>query len=353
MYHAPLLDLVFRAAQVHRAHHDPRQVQKCTLLSIKTGGCPEDCGYCSQSSKHSKATGTKATPLLAYDDVMAAARRAKAAGSTRFCMGAAWRGPSQVGPRQFDRVLAMVKDVRGLGLEVCTTLGMLNQEQAARLRAAGLTAYNHNLDTSREHYEKIITTRKYDDRLATLSNVRKAGISVCCGAILGLGETHEDRVKLLHTLATQPEHPESVPVNGLVPVAGTPVAARGLQGPSAVDMVRYIAAARVLMPQSVIRLSAGRLEMSLSDQAFAFFAGANSIFTGDTLLTTPNNAECEDEKMFEALGLEGRPAFVPYHAGGPSSTVEHEGGAAAPETVEAVEGAAEPKRRRTKQMRHR
>lgn len=310
VFHSPLLELVHRAANVHRTFHDPRQVQKCTLLSIKTGGCQEDCGYCSQSARRSKETGVKATPLMQEEPVLEAALAAKAAGSTRFCMGTAWRGPEQVGPRQFKRILTMVEKIRGMGLEVCTTLGMLNADQAKQLREAGLTAYNHNLDTSREHYKKVTSTRNYDDRLATLEKVRDAGISVCCGGILGLGEKEADRVSLLHTLCTQPEHPESVPVNALVPVKGTPM--ENNTPPDTLEMVRYIAAARILMPGSVIRLSAGRLHLSVADQAFCFYAGANSIFTGERLLTTANNDECEDEKMFQQLGLEGRPAFVPY-----------------------------------------
>lgn len=317
LYSSPLLELVYAAATMHRRCHNPREVQKCTLLSIKTGGCPEDCKYCSQSSKWSKTTGTKATPLMRVKDVLASAREAKEAGSTRFCLGAALRGPSQVGPRQFDRILSMITEVRDLGMEVCATLGILTPEEARKLHDAGLTAYNHNLDTSEEHYAKIITTRTYEDRLKTLQNVRDAGISVCCGGILGLGETHTDRIALLHTLSTLPSHPESVPVNALVPVEGTPLAAdlasRGEARPTSTsDMVRYIATARLLMPHSVIRLSAGRIAMAQSDQAFCFLAGANSIFTGDKLLTTPNNAMDTDEAMFEELGLEGRPPFKPY-----------------------------------------
>lgn len=349
MYDAPLLELVFAAARVHRMYHDPRQarapeahcvasspapgavalgalltrglgvlqVQQCTLMSIKTGGCPEDCGYCSQSSKHKATIGLKATKLADLDDVFEAAVRAKAAGSTRFCMGAAWRGPSQVGAGQFDRVLEMTRRIRGLGMEVCATLGMLNGEQAQALRTAGLTAYNHNLDTSREHYGKVSTTRSYEDRLDTLAKVRDAGISVCCGGILGLGEAEADRVGLLHTLATLPAHPESVPINALVAVKGTPMQEHAPVG--ALDLARAIAAARVVMPRSVVRLSAGRVSFSAADQALCFLAGANSVFAGDTLLTTPNNDMSADAEMFSQLGLTGRPAFVPYAAGGPSS----------------------------------
>lgn len=318
MYDAPLLELVHRAALVHRAWHDPLQVQQCTLLSIKTGGCQEDCGYCAQSSKYRKETGLKAEKLLDLEPVYEAAVRAKQAGSTRFCMGAAWRGPSAVGKGQFDRVVDMVARVRGLGMEVCATLGMLTPEQAVRLREAGLTAYNHNLDTGPEFYEKVTSTRKYSDRLATIAAVREAGISVCCGGILGLGEGEADRVGLLHTLATLPEgHPESVPINAIVPVKGTPM--ENNTPPSALEMARAIAAARVVMPASVVRLSAGRISLSPADQALCFMAGANSVFTGDTLLTTPNNERSEDDQMFEELGIEGRPAFVPYPAGAPAS----------------------------------
>jgi len=292
-------------------------VQQCTLMSIKTGGCPEDCGYCSQSSKHKSGTGLKATPLADLDEMYQAAVRAKAAGSTRFCMGAAWRGPSQVGAGQFARVLEATQRIRGLGLEVCATLGMLTAEQALALRQAGLSAYNHNLDTSPEFYPQVTSSRKYEDRLATLAHVRAAGLSVCCGGILGLGEAESDRVGLLHTLASLPQHPESVPINALVPVAGTPLEGRTPVG--ALDMVRAIAAARVVMPRSVVRLSAGRVSFSAADQALCFLAGANSVFSGDTLLTTPNNEASEDARMFAELGLTGRPAFVPYAAGGPSS----------------------------------
>eukprot|EP00884_Botryococcus_braunii_P003223 jgi/Botrbrau1/12901/Bobra.0299s0017.1 len=317
VYETPLLDLVYRAATVHRMYNDPQMVQRCTLLSIKTGGCPEDCGYCSQSSKH-KEVGLKAEKLMDLEEVYAAAIRAKAAGSTRFCMGAAWRGPSQVGKGQWERVLEMVKRIRALDMEVCTTLGMLTPDQATQLRQAGLTAYNHNLDTSPEYYPKVTSTRKYEDRLATLANVREAGISVCAGGILGLGEAGADRVGLLQTLATLPEHPESVPINALVAIKGTPMQENAAPGP--LDLVRCTATARVIMPRSVVRLSAGRMNFSKSDQALCFMAGANSIFDGDKLLTTPNNDRNEDLEMFEELGLKSRPAFMPYGAGGPSSS---------------------------------
>ena len=251
------------------------------------------------------------------DSVYEAALRAKAAGSTRFCMGAAWRGPSQVGKAQFQRVLDMVTRIRSLNMEVCTTLGMLTPDQANSLRVAGLTAYNHNLDTSREYYEKVTTTRTYDDRLKTIENVRQAGISVCAGGIIGLGEGQGDRVGLLQQLATMPAHPESVPINALVAVKGTPF--EGHTAPTGLDVVRCVATARILMPRTVVRLSAGRMNFSFADQALAFMAGANSIFDGDKLLTTPNNDRNEDEMMFEMLGLKSRPAFMDYGAGNESS----------------------------------
>lgn len=317
MYSTPLMDLVYSAATVHRMYNDPTMVQRCTLLSIKTGGCPENCNYCSQSSHWSEDTGLKAEKLMDLEPVYEAALRARDAGSTRFCMGAAWRGPSQVGPRQWERVLEMVRRIRGLGMEVCTTLGMLTPEQAMQLREAGLTAYNHNLDTSPEYYGKITTTRKYEDRLSTLAAVRDAGISVCAGGIIGLGEGEEDRVGLLLQLATLPEHPESVPINRLVAVKGTPL--QDQEPPSGLDLVRCIATARIVMPRTVVRLSAGRLDLSAAEQALAFMAGANSIFDGDKLLTTPNNDRNEDEKMFDLLGLRSRPAFLDYPSGNDSS----------------------------------
>lgn len=317
VYNTPLLDLVFHAAKVHRMYNDPQMVQRCTLLSIKTGGCPETCNYCSQSSSWSKETGTKAEKLMDLDEVYQAALRAREAGSTRFCMGAAWRGPSQVGARQWERVLEMVRSIRGMGMEVCTTLGMLTPEQAQQLRQAGLTAYNHNLDTSPEFYGQVTTSRKYEDRLATLEAVREAGISVCAGGIIGLGEGPKDRVGLIHQLATLPAHPESVPINRLVAVKGTPL--EGQEPPSGLDLVRCIATARVVMPKTVVRLSAGRLNLSMGDQALAFLAGANSIFDGDKLLTTQNNDRNEDAALFDALGLRSRPAFLDYASGNTSS----------------------------------
>eukprot|EP00210_Caulerpa_lentillifera_P005586 g5343.t1 len=302
VYSMPLLELVYTAASVHRLYHDPRKVQRCTLLNIKTGGCPEDCHYCSQSSKYKATTGTKAEKLMNVGDVYEAALKAKEAGSTRFCMGAAWRGPSQVGPSQFNRVLEMVSKINALGMEVCATLGMLTSEQATKLKEAGLTAYNHNLDTGPEHYSKITTTRKYEDRLDTLKKVREAGISVCCGGILGLGENASDRMSLLHQLCTMPVHPESVPINSLVAIKGTPLEDQEPVQPG--EMIRCIATARILMPKAKVRLAAGRLKLSLSDQALCFLAGANSIFSGDKLLTTANNDIDEDDTMFQELGLQ-------------------------------------------------
>lgn len=317
VFSMPFLELVYNAANIHRMYNNPAQVQRCTLLSIKTGGCPENCNYCSQSSHWSKDTGLQAEKLMDLEEVYQAALRAHAAGSTRFCMGAAWRGPSQVGPRQWNRVLEMVRRIRGLGMEVCTTLGMLTPDQAKELREAGLTAYNHNLDTSPEYYGKITTTRKYEDRLATLAAVRDAGISVCAGGIIGMGEADSDRIGLLHQLATLPEHPESVPINRLVAIKGTPL--EGSTPPGPLDLVRCIATARITMPRTVVRLSAGRIGLTISDQALAFMAGANSIFDGDKLLTTANNDRNEDQAMFDTLGLTSRPAFQGYASGGPSS----------------------------------
>lgn len=303
IYHQPLLELVYRAATVHREYQDTAEVQVCTLLSIKTGGCPEDCAYCPQAARYN--TGVDVQALMKKEEVLAYAERAKAAGSTRFCMGAAWREVRD--NRDFDRVLDMVKGVNELGMEVCCTMGMLTASQAQKLQEAGLYAYNHNVDTSEEHYADIISTRTYDDRLSTLNHVRKAGISVCSGGIIGLGEQHEDRIGMLHTLSTLPEHPGSVPINALVRVAGTP-----LQDNPKVDiwdMVRMIATARIIMPRAMVRLSAGRTEMSVTEQAWCFMAGANSIFAGEKLLTTPNPSFDEDMAMFQLLGLKPREAF--------------------------------------------
>jgi len=303
LYTRPLLDVVYEAAGVHRAHHNPAEMQMCTLLSIKTGGCTEDCGYCSQSL-HNKAQIEKEI-LLKTDDVLEQARKAKAAGSTRFCMGAAW--PKVLDGKAFDRVLDMVRGVSGLGLEACCTLGMLTEDQAHRLKEAGLSAYNHNLDTSQEFYDKVITTRTYQERLDTLANVAKAGISACCGGILGLGETAEDRISLLHTLSHLDPQPESVPINMLVPVKGTKLEA--VAPLDIFEWIRVIAVARILMPKSMIRLSAGRLEISREAQALAFLAGANAIFTGEKLLTTPNPEKDFDVQLLGTLGMKPRKPF--------------------------------------------
>jgi biotin synthase len=300
IYHSPVFELMYRAATVHREHHDPQEVQVCTLLSVKTGGCSEDCAYCPQSARYH--TDIKVEKLMEVDDVVSRAVEAKENGSTRFCMGAAWREVRD--NRDFDKVVEMVKEVNSLGLEVCCTLGMLTAEQAQKLKDAGLYAYNHNLDTSKEFYDDIITTRTYDDRLKTLENVREAKISVCSGGIIGLGEGEEDRVGLLHTLATLPEHPESVPVNALVPVEGTPL--EDQEKVSIWEMVRMIATARIIMPRAMVRLSAGRVRMTLEEQALCFMAGANSIFAGDKLLTTPNPGVVQDQEMFQVLQLKPR-----------------------------------------------
>ncbi len=297
LHDLPLLELVYRAQTVHRACFPENAVQLCSLLSIKTGGCPEDCAYCPQAARYQ--TGVKAEKLMAVHDVLASAQQARAAGATRFCMGAAWREVKD-GP-QFDSVVEMVKGVRGLGMEACCTLGMLSEKQAVRLKEAGLTAYNHNLDTSDSHYGEIIHTRTYDDRLRTLDNVRKAGISVCCGGIIGLGESLDDRCAMLVTLANQEVQPESVPVNALVPVAGTPLAEN--KPVDSLEMVRVIATARILMPMSMVRLSAGRLQMTQEAQLLCIMAGANSIFFGEKLLTTGNPEYREDMELLRKAGL--------------------------------------------------
>lgn len=303
IYNQPLLELVHRAATVHRQYNDTGEVQVCTLLSIKTGGCSEDCAYCPQAARYN--TGVNVQALMKKDEVLQYARKAKEAGSTRFCMGAAWREVRD--NRDFDKVLDMVKGVNEMGMEVCCTLGMLTEHQAERLAEAGLYAYNHNLDTSSGYYNEIITTRTYNDRLQTLDNVRKAGVTVCCGGIIGLGEKHEDRMNMLHTLATMPQHPESVPINALVAIQGTPLADQPRV--DVWDMVRMIATARILMPATMVRLSAGRAQMNVAEQAFCFMAGANSIFAGEKLLTTPNPSFDEDMHMFDLLGLTARKAF--------------------------------------------
>ena len=303
IYHTPLLELIYKASTVHREFQETGEVQVCTLLSIKTGGCPEDCAYCPQAARYH--TGVDVQALMKKEEVLAYAQRAKDAGSTRFCMGAAWREVRD--NRDFDRVLDMVKGVNEMGMEVCCTMGMLSESQAEKLQAAGLYAYNHNVDTSEEHYADIITTRTYDDRLRTLGNVRKAGISVCSGGIIGLGETHEDRIGMLHTLSTLLSHPGSVPINALVRVKGTPL--EGNQKVDIWDMVRMIATARIIMPKAMVRLSAGRAEMTIVEQALCFMAGANSIFSGEKLLTTPNPDFDQDKMMFELLGLKPRESF--------------------------------------------
>jgi biotin synthase len=296
VFELPLPELIFRAQTAHRAHFDPTVVQISTLLSIKTGGCPEDCAYCPQSARH--GSDVESTSLLDRETVLAAAAKAKDEGATRFCMGAAWRSPRD---RDLERVCALVEDVKGLGLETCVTLGMLTAQQSQRLKQSGLDYYNHNLDTSPEFYGSVITTRTYEDRLRTLENVRDAGINVCCGGIVGLGEGREDRIGMIATLAALPEHPESVPINLLVRVEGTPLARNDDVDP--IEFVRTIAAARITMPASVVRLSAGREAMSDEMQALCFLAGANSIFAGPKLLTTPNPEHERDARLFAKLGM--------------------------------------------------
>ncbi len=314
LFELPFTELVFQAAQVHRAHHNPDEVQLCTLLSIKTGGCPEDCGYCSQSVKAD--SGVEATRLMDVQGVLQRAAQAKDSGSQRFCMGAAWRNPKD---RDMPRIVEIVKGVREMGLETCMTLGMLTPRQAGMLAEAGLDYYNHNIDSSPEYYERVITTRSFQDRLDTLEHVRSAGIAVCSGGIVGMGETREDRVGFIHTLATLPEHPESVPVNALVPVKGTVLGDMLDDTPMAkiddVEFVRTVAAARITMPRSMVRLSAGRESMSEAAQALCFMAGANSIFTGDKLLTAPNAGDNADAEMFDRLGLRPLSGEEPMRAG--------------------------------------
>ena len=293
----PFADLMFRAQTVHRHRFDANRVQMSTLLSIKTGGCPEDCAYCPQSARYD--TGVAAERLMPLDAVLAEARRARDAGATRYCMGAAWRSPKD---RDLDAVAAMVAGVKALGMETCVTLGMLSAPQAAQLSAAGLDFYNHNLDTSEAFYGQIITTRTYRDRLETLGHVRDAGIRVCCGGIVGMGESRRDRADMVATLASLPSHPESVPINMLVQVEGTPL--NGIDALDPLEFVRTVAAARITMPRSVVRLSAGREQMSDEMQALAFLAGANSVFVGPELLTTPNPARDRDTALFDRLGIE-------------------------------------------------
>lgn len=296
-YQLPLHELLFRAAQVHREHHDPADIQRCVLLSIKTGGCSEDCGYCAQSARFK--TGVEATPLLSLEEVREKATRAKELGASRFCMGTAWREVKD-GP-QFERILDMVRTVRELGMEACVTLGMLSTDQAQKLADAGLTAYNHNLDTSRDYYPNIISTRTYDDRLRTLQAVQDAGISVCCGGIIGMGESEDDRLALLVELANLEKTPESVPINVLVPIAGTPL--EDAPPVDSIELVRLIATARIAFPKARVRLSAGRDRMSRELQVLCFMAGANSIFFGDKLLTAPNPSAEGDAELFRSMGL--------------------------------------------------
>ncbi|TBB15038.1 biotin synthase BioB (plasmid) [Rhizobium ruizarguesonis] len=296
IYNLPFNDLLFRAHQIHRAHFDPNAIQMSRLLSIKTGGCVEDCGYCSQSAHY--PTGVKASKLMEVERVLGEARKAKEGGATRYCMGAAWRNPKE---RDIEALAAMVEGVKALGMETCMTLGMLSPEQSEKLAEAGLDYYNHNIDTSERYYSEIITTRTFEDRLDTLANVRDAGIKVCAGGILGMGETVEDRISMLVTLANLPAPPESVPINMLIPIPGSKLADAAPVDP--IDFVRTIALARILMPRSHVRLSAGRTEMSDETQALCFFAGANSIFVGDTLLTADNPGEDHDTALFRRLGL--------------------------------------------------
>ncbi len=297
IYELAFPELLFRAQSVHRRHFDPDEIETATLLSIKTGGCPEDCGYCAQSAHHT--TGVKAGKLMDVERVLDEARKAQAGGATRFCMGAAWRSPKD---RDLDAVCAMIEGVKALGMETCVTLGMLTSDQADRLGAAGLDYYNHNIDTSREFYPEIITTRTIDDRLETLAHLRRGAIKVCCGGIVGMGETIDDRVSMLVTLATLERHPESVPINMWNEIAGTPVMAKATPV-DPIALVRLVALARILMPKSVVRLSAGRHAMSDELQALCFVAGANSIFTGDVLLTTGNPARDKDVALLRKLGM--------------------------------------------------
>ncbi len=296
---SPLMELLYRAQTVHREYHEDNTVQLASLLSIKTGACTEDCKYCPQASRHAKATGLKREPLMDVDDVVMKARRAKEAGASRFCMGAAWREVKD--GEDFDKVIRMVKGVRAMGMEACVTLGMLNQDQADRLADAGLTAYNHNLDTSPEFYGDIISTRTYQDRLDTLGRVRNAGITVCSGGIIGMGESLWDRARLLEVLSTLDPHPESVPINALVPVEGTPLGNRKLIDP--IELVRMVATARIVMPKTRVRLSAGRAMLNREAQILALMAGANSIFYGEKLLTTDNNDTEEDKQLIEDAGM--------------------------------------------------
>lgn len=297
VYRQPLLELLFRAQQVHLEHHNSSDIQRCALLSVKTGGCPEDCAYCAQSARYN--TGVKAEPMMSVAEVAEHTRRAKAMGATRFCMGTAWRSARD--GEAFESVLQMVRTVRDLGMEACVTLGMLTDEQAVRLKEAGLTAYNHNLDTSRRHYPKIVSTRTYDGRINTIRAVQRAGISVCCGGILGIGENEDDRLMLLAELLALDPPPESIPINSLVPIPGTPL--ESAPPVDSVELVRLIATTRIFFPRARVRLSAGRDHMSRELQVLCFMAGANSVFFGERLLTAPNPSASEDADLFLALGV--------------------------------------------------
>jgi len=297
IYHTPLFDLIQNSNRIHKDNHIPGEVQICTLLSIKTGGCSEDCSYCSQSARYK--TGLNAESLLTYEQVIKSAKIAKDLGSTRFCMGAAWKEVKN--NKDFDNVIEMIKGVNKLGLEVCSTLGMATEEQITRMKNAGLYAYNHNIDTSKEYYSNIISTHTHEDRMKTLKNIRNAGVTICSGGIIGMGETDQDRIEMLYSLATLKKHPESVPINALVSIKGTPLEDK--KEVNTWDMIRMISTSRILMPKSIIRLSAGRLSMSDEAQALCFLAGANSIFSGEKLLTTPNPASNKDKELFKILGL--------------------------------------------------
>ena len=304
LYAKPLLELIMDAMEIHRKHHKTGEIQVCHLISIKTGGCSEDCKYCAQSSRYQ--TNVKAEAMMKYEEVLKQAKKAIATGATRVCLGAAWRGVRD--SRQFDETLRMIKGIAGLGVEVCCTLGLLSKSQAEKLKQAGLYAYNHNLDSSERFYKTIITTRSYQDRLKTLDIVGKSGISVCCGGIIGMGETKEDRLDLLLTLACRNPHPESVPINQLSPIPGTPLGNQPKL--SSWELIRMVAIARIIMPKSMIRLSAGRIELSYQEQALCFLSGANSIFAGEKLLTVGNTTVASDEEMFNLLGLKKRPAYA-------------------------------------------
>lgn len=303
IYNKPLLELIFKANSIHRKFFDPQKVQVSSLLSIKTGGCPEDCAYCPQAARYN--TGLNAHKMMEVETVVNKAKEAKDEGASRYCLGAAWREVRD--NRDFDKVVDMVKSINNMGMEVCCTLGMLTEDQALRLKEAGLYAYNHNLDSSEDFYKDIITTRTYKDRLDTLDNIRSAGLTICSGGIVGMGEKWEDRVKMLITLANLDKHPESVPINALISVEGTPLAEQ--KKVPIWDMIRTIATAKIMMPASMIRLSAGRINMSDTEQALCFLAGANSIFAGDKLLTTPNPESSDDKALFELLGLKPMEAF--------------------------------------------